>query len=112
MVRKGDPDGVDEPDIEIAARVKAKKLRFRSKPETHVDFHGEAREPGHGSEVETASGSDRHNLPEEVEPGVTYENVQVRWSATARIQDPVNQSREGRSDSDKGGERHEEQDEG
>jgi len=113
MVRKGDPDGIEEPDVQIGASVKAKKLRFRSKPKTHVDFHGEAREPEGRSEIETASGSERKHLPEEVEPGVTYEDVRVRWSAAARIVDLPNQSTEVReNDTTKGGEGHEEQDEG
>jgi len=86
MGHKGDDrERIQEPDVVIGASVKAKKLRFRSKPETDVDFHGEVREPEHRSEIETASGSERHNLPEEVEPGVTYENVRVRWAAAARI---------------------------
>lgn len=100
MARKGDdPDRIEEPDIEIGAGFKAKKLRFRSKPETDVEFHGEAETPEGRSEIESASGSERRNLPEEVEPGVTYKDVQVRWGAAARIEDP-------------GGESDEEQDEG
>ena len=100
MVRKGtDPGSIEEPDIEIGAGFKAKKLRFRSKPETNVEFHGEAQTPEGRSEIESASGSERKNLPEEVEPGVTYKDVRVRWGAAARIEDP-------------GGESEEEQDEG
>ncbi|MDQ2631693.1 MAG: hypothetical protein M3Y75_12100 [Actinomycetota bacterium] len=89
MARKGDDPGrVEEPDIEIGAGFKAKKLRFHRKPETDVRFHGEAQTPEGRSEIESASGSERRNLPEEVEPGVTYEDVQVRWGAAARIEDP------------------------
>jgi hypothetical protein len=100
LARKGDDPGrIEDPDIEVGASVKAKKLRFRSKPETEVEFHGEAEVPEGRSEVESASGSERKNLPEEVEPGVTYKDVRVRWGAAARIEDP-------------GGESDEEQDEG
>jgi hypothetical protein len=100
MVRKGDDPGrIEDPDLEIGASVKAKKMRFRSKPQTNVDVHGEVREPDRRTELDTASGSERHNLPEEVEPGVTYKDVRVRWGAAARIEDP-------------GGENDEEQDEG
>ena len=61
----------DEPaDIEIGARVKAKKLRFRSKPQVEVSPPGE---------------SERKNLPEEVEPGVTYRDVEVRWRTRAHL---------------------------
>jgi hypothetical protein len=102
MARKGDPDRIEEPDVEIGAAFKAKKLRFRSKPETDVDFHGEVREPERRSEIETASGSERHNLPEEVEPGVTYRDVRVRWSAAARIEDPADEGEESDEEQDAG----------
>jgi hypothetical protein len=68
----------DEPDIEIGASVRAKKLRFRSKPKTEIEFRGEPR-------IESGSGSKRENLPDEVEPGVTYHDVHVRWGAAARL---------------------------
>jgi hypothetical protein len=114
MARKGDdPDRIEDPDIEIGAGFKAKKLRFRSKPETDVEFHGEAQTPEGRSEIESASGSERHNLPNEVEPGVTYKNVRVGWGAAARIEDPADQSKEGREANDnRGGDDDEEQDEG
>jgi hypothetical protein len=76
------------PDIEVGAQVKARKLRFRSKPETEAEFHGGTRirsdERVEDVELETESGSERHNLPDEVEPGVTYRDVEVGWSARAR----------------------------
>lgn len=88
MARKGDPDWIEDPDVEIGASVKAKRLRFREKPKTRVDLHGEVREPeGHG-ELQTASGSERQNLPDEVEPGVTYQDAHVRWRAAARLEEP------------------------
>jgi len=68
----------DEPDIEIGASVRAKKLRFKSKPKTKVEFRGEPR-------IESGSGSKRENPPDEVEPGVTYRDVHVRWGAAARL---------------------------
>jgi hypothetical protein len=73
-----DIDRIERPDIEMGARVKAKRLRFKRAPETDVEFTGE---PEHASE----SGSERKNLPEEVEPGVTYRDVEVRWRAAAKI---------------------------
>jgi hypothetical protein len=85
MARKDNPDRVEDADVEIGASVKAKRLRFREKPKTQVQLRGELREPeGHG-ELETASGSARQNLPDEVEPGVTYRDVRVRWRAAARL---------------------------
>jgi hypothetical protein len=66
---------VSEPDIEIGAAVRAKRLRFNTKPETDVRVRGRG-----GSE------SERDNLPDEVEPGVTYHDVKVRWLAQARLE--------------------------
>ena len=77
-----------EPDFEIGAAAKARRLRFRRKPETEVEFEGRTRvrsdERIEDVELETDSQSERRNLPEEVEPGVTYRNVEVGWAARAR----------------------------
>jgi hypothetical protein len=57
------PDG---PDIEIAADVKARELRFDEVPET---------------EVHPPAQTERENLPEEVRPehaGITFRNISVR----------------------------------
>jgi hypothetical protein len=88
VARKGDRDRIGEPDVEIGASAKAKRLRFRKKPETNVDLHGELREPEGRGELQTASGSKRKNLPDEVEPGVTYRDVRVGWRAVARLEEP------------------------
>jgi hypothetical protein len=81
-----------QPDIEIGAAVKAKRLRFRRKPETEVEFHGrtEIRSDDRieDVELETDSQTERRNLPEEVEPGVTYRDVEVGWVARARAELP------------------------
>jgi hypothetical protein len=86
MSRKRQPPG--EPDIEIGAVAKARKLRFRRKPETNVEFESRTRarsdERIEDVELETDSKSERRNLPEEVEPGVTYRNVELGWAARAR----------------------------
>jgi hypothetical protein len=66
----------DQPDIEIGAFVKAKRLRFHKKPEADVRVEGQG-----------GSGSERENLPETVEPGVTYRDVRVAWRAAARLDD-------------------------
>lgn len=80
------------PDIEIGASAKARKLRFRSKPDTNVEFHGGTRvrsdDRVEDVELETDSGSERRNLPDEVEPGVTYRDVEVGWAAQARLKVP------------------------
>lgn len=64
------------PDLEIGATVRAKQLRFDKRPDARVEFRGE-------SLAESHSGDERENLPEEVEPDVTYRNVRVGWRAAA-----------------------------
>ena len=70
MPRKG-----DRPDIEMGAVVKARKLRFRSVPETDSRTVGD-----------WTSSPRRSNLPREVEPDVTYRDVEVRWHTEARLE--------------------------
>jgi hypothetical protein len=71
-----------EPDVEIAASVRARELRFECKPETRVVLRSNA--PAEG-DLE----SDRAGLPDEVEPDVTYHDVAVRWRAGVRLKDEV-----------------------
>ncbi len=78
--KKKDIDRIADPDIEFEAVVKSKRLRFEEVPDTEVEFHGE---PDH----ESVSGTERHNLPEKVEPGVTYRNSWVRYRLASRIVD-------------------------
>ncbi len=73
-----------EPDIEIGAVVKARKLRFKTVPETEVRAGGE---PAVGG-----SHTERENLPEQVEPEVTYRDVTVRWRAAARLDDVTDEA--------------------
>lgn len=75
-----DIDRIEHPDIELGATVKAKRLRFEEVPETEVSFHGEP-------EIDSVSGSERENLPEEVKPEVEYRDVRVRWRAAAKLTD-------------------------
>jgi hypothetical protein len=63
-----------EPDVEIAAIVRADELRFECKPEVVVRA--------------AESVSARENLPDEVEPGVAYRDVAVAWRVAARLSDP------------------------
>jgi hypothetical protein len=80
----------DEPDVELGAVVKAKKLRFKKVPRTSVEFdeRSEATLEGLAPEIETASGSKRENLPDEVEADKTYRDVHVRWGAAAKLRPP------------------------
>lgn len=73
---RGDSDLFEVPEIEIGAEVKTKRLRFESAPETDVQLHGDKR---------SFSRTGRENLPDEVEPGVEYRDVRVRWLAAAYL---------------------------
>ncbi len=70
-----------EPDLEIAATVRADELEFECKPEVQVVIHADW-------PTTAESGSERQNLPDRLEPGVTYRNFTVRWWAAARLADP------------------------
>jgi hypothetical protein len=70
-----------EPDVEIAATVRADEVRFECKPEVEVRVYADS--PAHAE-----SASERENLPDELEPGVTYRDFAVAWRAAARLSDP------------------------
>jgi hypothetical protein len=79
-----------DPDVEIGAAVRAKKLRFRRKPKVEVTTHSHREiDPALADELriegDGGSHTERENLPDEVEPGVTYRDVRVRWKAGARV---------------------------
>jgi hypothetical protein len=92
--REGDPDRLEDADVEIGAAVKAKKLRFKRKPQVEVATHAHSElDPQLAEEIDKIGGegdshTERENLPDEVEPGVTYRDVRVRWRAAARIVEP------------------------
>ena len=64
-------------DIDVSTSVRMRSLRFNTVPSTRVWFEGFPDEL-HSLRTE------RENLPDEVQPGITYENVTVRWRARAR----------------------------
>ena len=90
--RNKKPSETRGPDVEIGATVRADSLRFDRQPEAEVEFTGRSVE-------EQDSGSERVNLPEQVEPGKTYRNVRVGWRAAAWVEDlesdRVKQARDG-----------------
>lgn len=89
MARRRRPDRIDEPDVEIGASARARRLRFQDTPRTHVELYGEVTERARRREAaETSSASAREHLPEQVAPGVTYQDVVIRWRAAARLHDP------------------------
>ena len=71
-------DSLENPDVEISARVKSRKLRFEEVPETETRFWGS---PGRRS----VSGTERENLPDEVESGVTYRDPGVRLRIASEL---------------------------
>jgi hypothetical protein len=70
-----------EPDVEIAATVRAEEVRWECAPEASVRVHSDS--PASAERV-----SERENLPETVEPGVTYRDIEVSWRVSARLEDP------------------------
>jgi len=70
-----------EPDVEIAAAARADEVRFECKPEVRVRAYSNV--PASAESV-----SERDNLPDAVEPGVTYRDVSVRRRLAARLDDP------------------------
>jgi hypothetical protein len=98
MSRKERPSR--EPDIQVGAAFRARRLRFRRKPEVDVEFEGRTRirtdERIEDIELDSDSYSERRNLPDEVEPGVTYRDVEVGWIAGARARMPDEEDEEER----------------
>jgi hypothetical protein len=72
--------GKRPPDVEMTARVHADELRFECEPQVEVRAYSNA--PASAEHV-----SVRDNLPDEVEPGVTYTDVTVFWRLAARLDD-------------------------
>ena len=69
-------------DITVTARVRARQLRFRELPQSSTEFTG-------APEHESASGSDRVNLPERVEKDVCYRDVKVDYWLAAALRYPA-----------------------
>jgi hypothetical protein len=69
-----------EPDLSITARVMADSLRFEKVPNPKVEFTGQPRR-------DTVWQSERENLPEQVQPGVTYRNIGITLRITSVFAD-------------------------
>ncbi len=67
-----------QPDIAIFATVRAKELRFSAVPNVSVTFADEARNA-------TVWTSDRENLPDRVQPHVTYRDIGIRLTITSTL---------------------------
>lgn len=67
-------------DLSITARVTAESLRFERTPNPKVEFTGEPRR-------ETVWRSERQNLPQQVQPGVTYRDIGITLRITSVFAD-------------------------
>ena len=70
-----------EPDVEMRFSVRAKELRFECKPDVDVVAFAD-------SPAIVESESERENMPDALEAGVTYRDVAVRWRAAAYLGEP------------------------
>jgi hypothetical protein len=71
-------DSLKNPDVEISATVRSRELRFEEVPETETRFSGHP-------ERDSVSGTERENLPDEVETGVTYRDSRVRLRIASKL---------------------------
>ena len=69
-----------EPDLSITARVTAESLRFEKVPNPKVEFTGRPRR-------DTVWRSERENIPEQVQPGVTYRDIGITLRITSVFAD-------------------------
>ena len=72
------PDTNSTPDVAILATVHAKELRFTEVPEVKVTFPGQPQN-------QTVWKSDRTNLPDQVQPYVTYRDIGIRLTITSTL---------------------------
>ena len=80
------------PDVELTAEVKSRWLRFEKVPETEIRF------PGY-PEDQSVSGTERENLPREVEEDVTYRDSRIRLrSAGSLVDDESTPGKDGKRD--------------
>ena len=79
-MKKKRREALENPDIDFTANVEARELYFDEVPETKVRFLGHP-------ERACTSGTERKNLPEEVQRGVTYRDVSVRLRIASALID-------------------------
>ena len=76
---RNDPD-VEAADIAIIANITAEELRVDAVPNVSVEFLDK-------SKNQTIWQAERFNLPDKLEPGVTYRNIGIRLKITSRLAD-------------------------
>jgi hypothetical protein len=72
-----------QPDIAILANVRARELRFEEVGKVSITVFGSV----NGQPAATVSKSDRQNLPEQVQPYVTYRDIGIRLTITSTLPD-------------------------
>ena len=75
---KEHPETLKRPDVELTAEVKSRWLRFEKVPETETRF------PGY-TEDQSVSGTERENLPREVEEDVMYRDSRIRLRSAGSL---------------------------
>jgi hypothetical protein len=73
-------ENIQNADVSITANVTARELRFEVVPNPTVEFTGKP-------ERITVWEADRQNLPQQVEPGVTYRNIGIQLRIASRFAD-------------------------
>ena len=86
---KEHPDILRRPDVELTAEVKSRWLRFEKVPQTEIRFPGYA-------EDESVSGTERENLPGEVEEDVTYRDSRIRLRSAGLLGDESTPGEDGK----------------
>ncbi|TYK44521.1 hypothetical protein [Actinomadura decatromicini] len=83
MARDGypGPEQRAQADILFTARVTADELRFDTAPENSVTFSPDAADA-------STSGSERTNLPDEVEENTTYRDIEIDYAIAAKLSWP------------------------
>jgi hypothetical protein len=79
-VRKEGTGKPQNPDIALDAKVRMRELRFERAPEPKVCFRGNTRR-------NSVWGSERENLPDEVQEGVIYRDAGIRSRIATEIVD-------------------------
>ncbi len=78
-MRGADINGQERDDITISAGVSARELRFEELPVVRVRSPGEAGNP--------AQDTRRVNVPPEVVPKVTYQDIRISIHITGRLEE-------------------------
>ncbi|WP_433787160.1 hypothetical protein ACQPX6_10025 [Actinomycetospora sp. CA-101289] len=69
------------PDIEVRSTVRARRLHFEEVPDVRVDLTGDQGDA-------SMSGSERENLPDRVQPHVTYTDVRIDHAILSWLEQP------------------------